>query len=563
MQPSSHNLLEQFSPSGADPFAEARALVDKELADLSLQLLSLKSQQNALLPVSALPSVALLSVFFALSVEEPPETGELGWIKATHVCRAWRLLALKSPALWSRIAFGLGMQWAAEMIPLSNAFKLIPDLLRTTRLSLTVYSDTDPTVKSILGCPAPLLRGLRLTWGENTKMEPVVPSNEVLFGGCAPNLTAITLNYVFIPWRCFPDAPLLTHLDVRAVDFGLTESPHSTLNRLLDVLHGSPALDFLDLDQCLPRAVIPLLSAHRRVVHLPYLEYLSLAGPPADVAVVFGSLKIPASTRINLVLQKCSIFPRTEPTSILPSILTHYAQADAAQFQSFALSDSGSSMEIVGRWAPLPSLEHSYRDDVFKAHREPSDVDLRLEFSWTDDSEIKLVFPQLFHGLPLTDVQSLCVEAQGLTRFPLGWADMLGRCQKVKALNIQGNGAATILPHLAPIEGPGGTGETGSGQGNTAPSTALAFGSQQSTILFPNLQRILVVGVDFRKESRFAPLNIDTFLSALQWREKAVSQIQQLDLSGCLVSDISNLDVLSEIVPNVYRNGIPVRSYSQ
>ena len=67
--------------------------VEKEI-DASKQ--RVRSLRNAFAPISQFPPKVLARVFHFLSLYEPLFSGksDLGWMRATHVCRIWRQVAL-------------------------------------------------------------------------------------------------------------------------------------------------------------------------------------------------------------------------------------------------------------------------------------------------------------------------------------------------------------------------------------------------------------------------------------------------------------------------------------
>ncbi|KAI0037773.1 hypothetical protein FA95DRAFT_1613895 [Auriscalpium vulgare] len=73
-------------------------------AGLRVALRDAFAERNALLPFNCLPIEVFEKILMALSAVHPITTGKLGWISgATHVCRAWRRIALGFPALWATI----------------------------------------------------------------------------------------------------------------------------------------------------------------------------------------------------------------------------------------------------------------------------------------------------------------------------------------------------------------------------------------------------------------------------------------------------------------------------
>jgi hypothetical protein len=92
-----------------DPSARFAAIstVDKGIAAARQVLRSLLTRRNTLMPISLLPPEILARVFHLLVLKEPPFSGRrkrnLGWIRATHVCRHWRQVALDDSSLWAKI----------------------------------------------------------------------------------------------------------------------------------------------------------------------------------------------------------------------------------------------------------------------------------------------------------------------------------------------------------------------------------------------------------------------------------------------------------------------------
>ena len=89
--------------------------VDAVICRLQDHIRTLNTLRNSLVPVADLPEEILLHIFSQLAelhdlgrpakgVSEP--ACQYRWITVTHVCRAWRRIALKCPALWARISFG-------------------------------------------------------------------------------------------------------------------------------------------------------------------------------------------------------------------------------------------------------------------------------------------------------------------------------------------------------------------------------------------------------------------------------------------------------------------------
>ncbi|KAI0041978.1 hypothetical protein FA95DRAFT_1639067, partial [Auriscalpium vulgare] len=83
--------------------------------------------RNTYSPTSRLPPEVLAYVFEWLILVSPADVeGRLGWIESvTHVCRSWREVALGRPALWRRISFTIGLEWAKEMLARAKSAPLV------------------------------------------------------------------------------------------------------------------------------------------------------------------------------------------------------------------------------------------------------------------------------------------------------------------------------------------------------------------------------------------------------------------------------------------------------
>lgn len=69
-------------------------------------LARLRSRRNALLPISLLPEI-LETVFMFLRGAWPMRDRDLGWLKVTQVCSAWRDIAIHYAPLWTRLSLGV------------------------------------------------------------------------------------------------------------------------------------------------------------------------------------------------------------------------------------------------------------------------------------------------------------------------------------------------------------------------------------------------------------------------------------------------------------------------
>lgn len=143
-----------------DPSARVAA-ISVFVKEIDVTWKQLRSLRNALAPISFLPPEVLAQVFHFLWLEDPPRFEEhySGCIRATHVCRLWRRVALGDSLLWTRIADTLNNTgWVSEMLTRArNAplnidikhglkrgpkwfFMLSPHLSRTRKLRINFFA---------------------------------------------------------------------------------------------------------------------------------------------------------------------------------------------------------------------------------------------------------------------------------------------------------------------------------------------------------------------------------------------------------------------------------------
>ncbi|EKM51280.1 uncharacterized protein PHACADRAFT_177934 [Phanerochaete carnosa HHB-10118-sp] len=248
-----------------------------------------------------------------------PTVGPYSWIRATHVCRYWRDVALTNPLLWSDIVLTCNYECVETMLARSRRVPLYvqsynsccagdacPIPIRPLRLvlkhlprirSLTlyikwwVYFDIVDTLRG----PAPLLQQLTLSTPsglyDTTYMQPAV-----LFPEHAP-LTELTLCSFGFPWT--DPAPFRALRSLRVVK-GTPARPE--VGDVLGALRHLPALRTLALeDVFIPSAPgLPALPAPPDVVALPALATLVLAGDAVACGTLLSGLVLPRATRITL-----------------------------------------------------------------------------------------------------------------------------------------------------------------------------------------------------------------------------------------------------------------------
>ncbi|KAH9985028.1 hypothetical protein BJV77DRAFT_140775 [Russula vinacea] len=236
-------------------------------------------------------------------VEEPPcSRGQnLGWIRATHVCRLWRQVALGDASLWARIAGSpTNTELIAEMLVRARNAPLDVELTfvgRWIRKCSTCSVHTSPiranfasmaclcliltaSEVSIVGKrqPGHFQLGVSIT-------SPITiqnPGGKTLFKGCAPRLRTFSLFQVFIPWSLIPRGQLTQLKIVLFNEATTTDTPsRGNLNQFIDLLVNCPGLEILVLESCLPSQLSEM--PYGQTIHLPRLSRLCLGGSSSEL----------------------------------------------------------------------------------------------------------------------------------------------------------------------------------------------------------------------------------------------------------------------------------------
>ncbi|GJE94039.1 F-box protein [Phanerochaete sordida] len=255
---------------------------------------------------------------------QPPscysQIGPYTWIRATHVCRYWRDVALANPLLWSHIV-------------LANRPDCIETLLeRSQQVPLSVQSYTSPCAADACLAPA---RSLRLVLAHLPRIRTLTLAIKWwvfldiadTLHAPAPALARLTLatpsglpDAAYMQPELRAPAGPLRHLALRAFAFPwAAPAPFRGLHTLrvarapahrpdapqvLAALAHMPALRALALDDVFypspPGAPLPHPPPHHARVRLPRLAALALAGDALACAALLQGLSIPATARLAL-----------------------------------------------------------------------------------------------------------------------------------------------------------------------------------------------------------------------------------------------------------------------
>ncbi|TFY75298.1 hypothetical protein EWM64_g8714 [Hericium alpestre] len=394
------NLLSP--PSDACTEDVRRQALDDEIAAMSVAFSGLKERRNFLYCKPKFPPEVLEYIFAYVALEEIPgqvrtetkrdlesydglkpirRTTEstifeaesriyeiLGWVKLTHVCRAWRSIALADGNrwLWSTMDTGrLSAEGMHEILDRSHPHPI------TSKVNLSVLPN-ELEVFAILLEPRYLyrLRSLRIARDDRTHPEHIelglrmidrlndivrmlahsslshpglrIESLAVAYDDdlnfafplsrrlLAPHLRHLTLNNVQLSLdEDIVTYPQLTHLDI-TVDLRKAAGRVDHIDGFVEFLRGSPNLQVLRVIGSIPKmdhvAIAGEVNMDVLCVDLLHLEELRLDGTDRDCALFGQYLNIPDSCSITINALP-GLTTADPPYDILGSILRRWAQS--------------------------------------------------------------------------------------------------------------------------------------------------------------------------------------------------------------------------------------------
>ncbi|KAF8066670.1 hypothetical protein FPV67DRAFT_1201529 [Lyophyllum atratum] len=350
----------------------AQRAIDQQLATLLEQVCVLRRRRNAASGVSRLPEEILCRIFKTARDMDPMRgAGPAVCVCITHVCSAWRNMALRFPGLWNRIHPSYSLSWVEEMMARSRAAPLHAHVHAGRQLHTLTAVLSDESVKrikdvtisglkfpvpalkmhcpSIFECHSPLLERFSITF-DPIAFDPRFESMAIerLFSEGTPRLYHLSMDGCFLPWNSPILRSPLTSLKLKLPgNLGTVET--WTIEQFTTVLEGLPALQTLELHHVLP-PVDYIFSAPEvhRVIILPRLAYLSITSHTfSRCSPLLDRLALAPTTSIRL---ECSTHeePRGFPPQLPFSSLTYLC--DLLQLQH----DTDTAV------APIGSAEWSF-----------------------------------------------------------------------------------------------------------------------------------------------------------------------------------------------------------
>ncbi|KAI0038147.1 hypothetical protein FA95DRAFT_1613597 [Auriscalpium vulgare] len=299
-------------------------------------------QHNILIPMNRLPADVLERIFVLLVAQDPPKRMHLGWIRrATHVCRAWRQVALGYPRLWSTMVFPL---WCRDWTTMMFARSGTHPLTMTTGDPIHGDDDTESTTdsESVLDSDSSAMNRremkdeARIAAHERKLILQNLPRTRNLrvasrftelnyldiFGSTCHMLERYESESGYLPKVLGPHTPALRELCVRSSLGFSWNYPHLTSlvtfklintswggyfsprrNAIADCLRRMPALETLRIDSNIRNDAVDA-AAQTAAAHLPQLRNFSLTTRFEDAQFLFERIDIPCSTSLHISFQE-------------------------------------------------------------------------------------------------------------------------------------------------------------------------------------------------------------------------------------------------------------------
>lgn len=496
------------------------------------------------------------------------------WLKATHVCRHWRLVALACPELWSRIAIltYTSSSWVREMLVRSRgmplhimvyfiptdimgflfpdapyAFKLVLENAPRIR-TLCVGGEQDQLtayyVKSLLkGCSLYNLQ--TLVWDQEIPLT-IIPG--MPFRSCLPlflkpentaRLRCLHIGPDVVSWGKL-SLPLLTDLTLE-----LREPTPPKMEAFLAALERMPLLEslrFESVSQCygLQGQIDPIVVD--KVVTLPRLRFLhvdSILNP--GCTDLFSFFSLPALRHI--ALGSCMAQIRVRPSF---TTLLEHATTPQRPLRTLSVSleftpilrlrgvDITPSLHIRGFETDRfhsTTLLSSLRLSSLQVWRYPQDsVSSSIHLHSREPDTLLGDLPAMVAS-PLLHLESLRTLHVSDVPFstPDDWRRAFGTLTSVSVLDVRGQSIGEpLLEALA------------------------SRGDVEKELLFPQLHTLQLEDARFEKDEKKSPgASLADLLDTLVRRSECGAKITVLHLARCINFVGEDHEKLAEVVADI------------
>ncbi len=537
---------------------KAREKIEEDVLRCGVVLAHKKRTLNTLVLIAQLPPEVLGEIFIqyrSLYAVKGDEKFYLpyAWIKITHVCYHFRMVALNTPRLWSTVCV-TRPACVQEMITRSKQARLTIDTAfwscnihslslafsQLHRAHTVEFIARKPDVDSIthISTPsAPLLRFL-LVKNPHTYTPFALPDFPEVFQNVKSlNLVALHVSAYRLRWTESVLCHSLRRLCVTTG--GVTVRPNYRMKSLNDMLHtleNMPALQDLEIAGILPLLATDTMSTNTipPTIKMPLLEALKLADNTSACAHFLEHVVLPSTTSITLVCSVADDVRLCFLTSALSSKLRGLNRNGSQKsLFSFCIQRAEPEASLLIRgFTSVLTLPELTAFPVGSAPR----ITLLLPQSAHGD------LPSLCSGLPLSDVQVLYVGGPDGSPFAhVGtWSLSFGNLSMLRSLGVSGLAADNLSVLLASNE-----------HGLSSPPSPEPY-NLSTQFLFPKLRELILKAVDFRNAEGRKYSHYAYGLRGALWARKQVGiAVEVLDMQECLNMDEKDVSYFDDVVKEV------------
>ncbi|KAI0063005.1 hypothetical protein BV25DRAFT_1915736 [Artomyces pyxidatus] len=397
-------------------------------------------------PIAHLPPELLVSIFASLADES--SVYETDWTVVTHVCRAWRHIALDHPILWRHVNFtdddawtrelclrsqsvSISVLWNVEEAPYSpiKADILLAHLVHTEQLTLLVDDDSHH-ITTTLTFPAPALHTFSVFSSGQSEVD--IPTN--LFDSYSPKLHQVAIDRCSrFPWS----SPVLNNVVVfnlsNVVDFPLGED-----GGFLAALERMSVLKTLSISSVEPYSFVTGNTPSHQHAELSHVSRLTLSCDVTDCVAFFQRVRL--SPAVSLDLSAVSTSSSDSIRTLLRAIKSAGVNTDEHAV-SLELTSSCPGFVCVQTYNVERPTE---QDKEFPA--------FYIAFLWSEERELDAldVTKAICATFSLAHLQALNVNIRGpqwCAALPL-WMDLFGASRSISTLTVSGREGALVCAAL-------------------------------------------------------------------------------------------------------------------
>ena len=540
---------------------------------------------NGLMPISLLPPEVLARVFRFLVLEEPPCSRELdlGRIRATHVCRFWRQVALGDSSLWATISgIPTDTELISEMLarsrdaPLDISIDLdlhfdidgpfrevllvfLPHLPRTRKLRLYNLSMFHwDIIQSIYSREAPALEHFELKFSIASPVVFQDLGEMTLFKGRAPRLRTLLLSHVLVTWSIIP-RDQLTHLKIilfeevstiyipPAVEFGVSE-------QFIDLLVNCTGLETLALEHCLPSQLAQL--SHGQTIYLPRLSRLCLSGSSSRITNLMKMLKLPSSTTLHLRCISENTLTHDDHL-LLPIVSAKLHSPAPVEFQTLSVtvtSNKKFSFEVTASTI-LPS-QRSCQPQDFEGDLD-GDAEFVLSFDGLRLDNYSDLLEEVCEMLPISNIEFLSISSFYISD-SVNWVRLFEHCTKVATIQAVGGGTSSFVRALTTLKAINtkpdekGKEKRQDDRDSTPTQPARCTASPADVPIFPKLTFLSLGKLDFAECQHPSGILFDIVERGLRQRKVVYkAPLEMLRIDNCFIG-AQRAQALQKLVQNFH-----------